>query len=166
MDTIERSWMFITSGSYRVGVMLVHLSLIYSPETETPEIKKKTNKQNNKWTDTNKDIKTFTSKEAILWNCHPTSISQTNHKHPIAHLSDRWSTGPQLHQSCWKLWPCGTCVPVSCGSGSQSQLSEEKVSSELLHRTFLQNNVWLTYSMVWCLNWHLGRGASELNIWH
>ena len=41
MDTIERSWMFITSGSYRVGVMLVHLSLIYSPETETPEIKKK-----------------------------------------------------------------------------------------------------------------------------
>ena len=58
----------------------------------------------------------------------PTSISQTNHRHPVAHLSDRWSTGLQVHQSCWKLWPCGTCVPVSCGSGSQSQLSEEQVS--------------------------------------
>ena len=54
--------------------------------------------------------------------------------------ADRWSIGPQLHQSCWKLWPCGTCVPVSCGSGSQSQLSEEQVSSELFHSTFLQNH--------------------------
>ena len=53
MDTIERSWMFITSGSYRVGVMLVHLSLIYSPETETPEIKKRqTNKTTNEQTKT------------------------------------------------------------------------------------------------------------------
>ena len=64
----------------------------------------------------------------LTWNCHPTSISQKNHRHPVAHLSNRWSTGPQLHQSCWKVWPCGTCVPVSCGSGSQSQLSEEQVS--------------------------------------
>ena len=102
----------------------------------------------------------------LTWNCHPTSISQTNHKHPIAHLSDRWSTGLQVHQSCWKLWPCGTCIPVSCGNRGQSQLSEEQVSSELLHSTFLQNHVWLTYSTVWCLNWHLRRGASELNIWH
>ena len=72
----------------------------------------------------------------LTWNCHPTSISQTNHRHPVAHLSDRWSTGPQVHQSYWKLWPCGTCVPVSCGSGSQSQLSEEQVSSELFQGTF------------------------------
>ena len=102
----------------------------------------------------------------LTWNCHSTSISQTTHRHPITHLSDRWSTRPQLHQSCWKLWPCGTCVPVSCGSGSQSQLSEEQVSSEFVHGTFLQNHVWLTYSIVRCLNWHHKRGASELNIWH
>ena len=102
----------------------------------------------------------------LTWNCHPSSISQTNHRRPVAHLSDRWSTGPQLHLSCWKLWPCGTCVPVSCGSGSQSQLSEEQVSSELFQGTFLQNHVWPTYSTVWCHNWHLRRGASELNIWH
>ena len=40
----------------------------------------------------------------LTWNCHSTSISQTNYRHPVAHLPDRWSTGPQLHQSCWKLW--------------------------------------------------------------
>ena len=79
-------------------------------------------------------------KYQLTWNYYPTSISQTNYRHPVAHLPDRWSIGPQLHQSCWELWPCGTCVPVSCGSGSQSQLSEEQVSSELFHSTFLQNH--------------------------
>ena len=100
-------------------------------------------------------------KSQLTWNCHPTSISQTNHWHPVAHLSDRWSTGPQVHQSCWKLWPRGTCVPVSCGSGSQSEWR-----TRVFHGTFLQNHVWPTYSTVWFLNWHLRRGASELNICH
>ena len=38
--------------------------------------------------------------------------------------------------------------------------------TSVFHGTFLQNHLWPTYSTVWCLNWHLWRGASELNIRH
>ena len=38
------------------------------------------------------------------------------------------------------------------------------LSSFIAH--FCRTMVWLTYSAVWCLNWHLRRGASELKIWH
>ena len=99
-------------------------------------------------------------KYQLTWKCYPNSISQTKAGCSSAWPLKYWTTAsPELLEAVtmWNVRPCFLWQWKSVSA---------EWRTSVFHGTFLQNHLWPTYSTVWCLNWHLRRGASELNIWH